>query len=814
MRIKLILNSVLIMALIMFGTSLLPNAGGFSYITNAQAAVVSSIDVRGNQRIDDDVVASYLTISPGESFNDFDIDDSVKALFRTGLFSDVSIFQEGGRLVVDVDENATVNKVFIEGNKRVKDEQLLNFLRHRPQETYSDQTAANDVEIIKIAYARVGRRDAAISFEVIPLENNRVNVIYRVNEGAKTKIASISFIGNDTFSDRRLADVIATKESTFLSFLSTSDIYDPNRLNSDEEALRTYYFNRGFADFQVLSTNADLDEVANEYSITITIEEGARYSFGNVTIDNSIQGVDESALPGLIETAPGDYYSASKVEESILSLTNDIAGQGFAFVEVAPRGNRNFDDNTIDVTYVVDEGARVFIEDIRILGNDRTRDYVLRREFDVSEGDAYNQVLIQQTQRRLQALGFFENVAITTRPGSSPDRIVVIVTVIEQSTGDVSIAGGASSNDGISANVSFTERNFLGRGQFLSVGANTSENGTGYNFNFTEPYFLGTRISAGIGIEVTESDERDEQRFTIDSQNVTLTFGLPLTPKLNSSVFYSYKNSDVGINSILLDPAGGPAGSSTNGNGFQGDIATELSSAFSSTEGEFISSGIGYTLTYTDVDNFRSPREGIRAQITQTFYGLGGDAEYFNTEGTVSLFATLSEESDVIWVNRVRGGHAELLGDDDGTNFRSIDNFFSRQNYVRGFDSSGFGPRDPITGDALGGQTFWAATTEVQFPLPFVPKSLGLRGAVFADAGQLLNVGDFTKSQIITNTANIGLTADQLNQLNDDGVRASVGASVLWDSPFGPLRVDYAVPLNDEPFDDIEEFNFGVSSNF
>jgi len=812
MRINSLLKFVLMFALVIFGNTLFPNSAKFLFVSAANAAVVGSIDVRGNQRIEDDVVISYITITPGESFNDFDIDESVKALFRTGLFNDVSVFQEGRVLVVDVDENATVNRVFIEGNKRVKDEQLVNFLRHKPQETYSDQTAANDVEIIKIAYARVGRRDAAVTFEVVPLENNRVNVIYRVNEGAKTKISQIIFVGNDTFSSRRLADVISTKQSTFLSFLSTSDIYDPNRLSSDEEALRNYYFNRGFADFQILSTSADLDEVANEYTITITMEEGPRYSFGDVTIDNSIQGVDESVLPGLINTEPGDYYSATRVESSIIALTNSIAGQGFAFVEVAPRGNRNFEDNTIDVTYVVDEGARVFIEDIRILGNDRTRDYVIRREFDISEGDAFNQVLIQQTRNRLQSLGFFQNVNITTRPGSSPDRVIVFVNVIEQSTGDVSLAGGASSNDGLSATVSFTERNFLGRGQFLSVGANSSENGTGYNFNFTEPYFLGTRISAGIGVEVTESDEREEQRFSVDSEAVTLTFGIPLTPKLGASVFYRYAGSDVSISSVILDPVGGPAGANTNRNGLQGDTPGELSAAFASADGDFTSSGIGYTLTYAELDNARSPRDGIRAHINQTFYGVGGDAEYISTEGTVSLFTTLSEEADLIWVNRVRGGHAEIIGDDDGTSFRTIDNFFSRQNYVRGFDSSGFGPRDPITGDALGGQSFWTATTEVQFPLPFVPQSLGLRGAVFADVGQITNVGDFSIGQITASNPN--LTTDQLNQLNDDGVRASVGGSILWDSPFGPLRVDYAVPLNEEPFDDVEEFNFGVSSAF
>ena len=790
-----------------------------SVITAAQAAVVSNIDVRGNQRIDDEIVASYLTIKPGQSFNDFDIDDSVKALFATGLFGDVSIFRQGSTLVVDVEENGTVNKVFFEGNKRLKDEALKNVARLRPQGIYSDEQAASDADQIKQAYARVGRQDASVTYEVLPLTNNRVNVIYRVNEGDKTKIARIDFIGNDTFSGRRLADVITTKETGLLGFLQTSDVYDQNRLNSDEELLRRFYFNKGFADFQVLSTQADLDEVNNEYIVTITMDEGPRYTFGNIAIESSLSGTENIALDNLVETVTGDFYNARNVEDTVVSLTERVAEEGFAFVEVVPRGNRNFETNTIDVTYLIDEGARVFIEDIRIIGNDRTRDYVIRREFEISEGDAYNRVLVQKTRDRINALGFFDSVNVSTRPGSEPDRIILFVNVMEKSTGDFSLSGGFSSNGGASGEVSFTERNFLGRGQFIRASYRGSADENQYAFNFTEPYFLGSRVSAGFGIQSIRSDDTDERQYSVDTDSATITFGLPLTENLRSSVFYTYQSSSTSVSNALLDPQTSPVlppESATDPDERQGNRPGELSNALvnsiDSNDGDFVSSGVGYSFVYNTFDNQRTPREGIRASWTQTYYGLGGDGNYLATEASLAAYHTLSEEEDIILFGRLRGGHIEVLGSDDNTGFRTLDNFQARQNYVRGFDSFGFGPRDPITDDPLGGRTYWTATAEVIFPLPFIARSVGLRGALFADAGQISDVGQPAISNVLQ--SNPTLTAAQLDQLDSDSIRASVGASILWASPFGPLRFDYAVPISEESFDNIEEISFGVSTAF
>ena len=776
-----------------------PGSYDANFVSEAQAATVSSISVRGNQRIDDEIIASYLTIEPGRSFNNFDIDDSVKALFATGLFNDVSVYQQGRVLVVEVDENSTVNRVFFEGNNRIKDEGLEAAVRLRAQGVYSDEQAAADVDLIRQAYSRVGRRDADVSYEVVPLANNRVNVIYRVDEGGKTKIAEINFVGNDTFHARRLHDVISTKESTILSFLSSNDVFDQNRINADEERLRRFYFNKGFADFQIISTDAQLDEINNEYIITFTIEEGARYTFGNVGIESTIYGIDEGSLVPYLESVSGDYYSAKDVEDTVLAITERVAETGFAFVDVVPRGSRNFDTNTIDVTYLVDEGARVFIEDIQIIGNDRTRDYVIRREFDLSEGDAYNRVLINKTRDRIERLGFFESVAIATRPGSQPDKIIVIVNVKDRSTGDISLSGGFSSSNGVSADVSFTERNFLGRGQYFKIGGRFGEKDTSYVFNFTEPYFLGYRVSAGVALESRTTDDIDERRYAVDSTTGSLTFGFPITEDLKTSVFYSYRDSQIEANSSLIDP--NPAS--------QGDSSSELSAALAGGLGDFLASGIGYSVTYNTFDNPKSPREGINASFTQTFYGVGGDAQYLATEAKISGYYTVLEEEDWVLYGRLRGGHVEIFGDDDGSNFRTLDNFQATTGTIRGFETFGYGPRDPITDDPLGGRTYWNATAEVQFPMPYLSRSFGLRGAFFADIGQLTDVGQDAINRF---TAVNG--PDTTGQVDDDALRASIGASILWQSPFGPLRVDYAVPILKESYDNKKEFNFGISRDF
>ena len=769
----------------------------FALITStssAYAASVSRIDVEGNVRMDKDTIISYVTIEPRVSYNNGNVDESVKRLFATGLFRDVSIYRRGSALIIEVDENPTINEVFFKGNKRLKEPALRAAIQSASRSIFSEDILFNDVETISNAYARVGREDASVSYEVVELSNNRVNVIFILNEGGKTKISSIQFIGNQAIGDYRLRDVIKTKESNFLSFIRTDDIYDPAKIQADEEILRNYYYNHGYADFQLISTIADLNPDQNEYVISFNIDEGSLYTFGDITIESTLPGLSPEELYGELEIRTGRHYSARDVERTIHQLTNAVSARGFPFVEVVPRGDRNFQTGTIDVVFLIDEGPRVYIERIDVLGNDRTRDYVIRREFDLSEGDAFSQVKIQTTKRRLEALGFFERLDITTRPGSAPDRVIVVVRVVDKATGEFSIGGGYSTADGPIANIKFTEKNFLGRGQYFGITAGLGDDDQEYRLAFTEPYFLGYRISAGIDISQSISDASSTKAYSQDGTSAAVRFGVPIMDNLQGSAFYRFKSNSISISPTLIDTVG-----------VQGDVAGEISAAIAPWSGDWVSSAVGYSLIFSNYDVPRNPREGIRASVTQEWAGVGGDANYIKTDASLSAYVPLSRDIELTGFGRVRAGHIQSLNN----NYRVLDNYFQGGRAIRGFESYGFGPRDPVTGDSLGGTTYFNATAEVQFPMPLVPPSIGIRGAVFADAGTLFGLDSTSRAAILA--ANPGVSAAMLD---DSSIRASVGVSVIWDSPFGPIRFDFSEPISRKPWDRVRRFNFGASTTF
>jgi len=779
---------------------------------SVQAAVVSNISVRGNSRMDASTVKSFLTIKAGKQFNNSEIDASIRALFATGLFEDVSISKSGSTLIVEVSENSTVNQVFFEGNKRLKDVALSSLVKSKALGIYSEDTLNSDVDRIQQAYNRVGRGDAVVSSEIVPLANNRVNVVFRVDEGDKTKIKSISFVGNSVYREARLREVMSTKRSNLFSFIKGDDVYDPDRLASDEERLRRFYYNHGYADFEIVSTSAVLDDAENEYNITITVDEGALYKFGSINVETTLEGLDTSSLTSKITTQEGANYSASDVEDSIIALTERIAGDGFAFVEVVPRGDRDFSTNTIDVTYLIDQGSRVFIDSIVIVGNDRTREHVIRREFDISEGDALNQVLLQRTRKRLEGLGFFEKVDISTRPGDAPDKVIVVVRVQDKPTGEFSIGGGYSNTSGGVAEISFAEKNFLGRGQHMKISGSAGADTNNYQLSFTEPYFLGYRLSAGFDVGQSTADSTSTQGYSNEKTFGTIRFGVPLAKNLNASLFYTFSDSSIEVASSKLDVDGDPTtiGCQSNTGGdclVQGNASNELSAALVPRDGsnieDWTKSGFGYSVSYNTIDSRTTPREGFLLSLSQTAFGAGGDASYLSTNAQAIAYTPLVEDYDIIGMLRARGG-INMAFEDNG--YRALDNFRQGGKAIRGFENNGFGPRDAVTGDALGGQYFWNATAEVNFPAPFLPESLGIRGAIFADAGVLGGTDDISKAAIATAGSSIFA--------NGDAIRASYGASVIWNSPFGPLRFDYAEPIQSESYDKIRNFSFGVSTSF
>lgn len=758
----------------------------------AQAATVSSIQVEGNRRIESSTIISYVTVVPGRNFGARDLNESLQSLFATGLFSDVSLERRGNVLAVQVVENPVVRQVVFEGNRRIDDSALSTVVQLEPRRVLTESAVQSDTQRILEAYRRNGRFAARVEPKLIEVGDNRVDLVYEIEEDERSGVSRITFIGNQAFSDGKLRDTITTEQSGLLSFLSSADVYDPDRLDADRERLRRFYLSEGYADFRVVSAVAELDREQNVFFITFTVDEGPRYQFGNIEIDSTLRELDPEDLYSVLETRPGDTYDATAVDRSIEALTIEVSSYGYAFVQVRPRGDRNAADNTIDLTYFVDEGVRAYVERIDISGNTRTRDYVIRREFDFAEGDAFNRVLVDRAQRRLEALGFFEQVRITTAQGSASDRIVLNVTVVEQSTGDFSFGVGYSTTSGVTLELSVTERNFLGRGQYVraAVGGGLDENRT-FDFSFTEPYFLGRRLAAGFDLYRRESGDSDDNAYTTIATGGALRIVAPITNDLNFGLSYGLDVSEYDLDAgssasrAVLQLVGAP------------DFTTPTAANYSN---ERVNSNLTWTLVYDTVDNRTTPRDGYFARLRQTVAGLGGDAEYVQTTFDARAFRTLSTDLDLVASVRVQAGNVWSWNDD---NLLIVDGFFKGADLVRGFDS--LGPRDANTLDTLGGTTYAGISGELNFALPYVTEAIGIRGAVFADAGTLFDP--------VGSVDNL-VTAGGITLNDDNSIRASVGASLIWNSPFGPLRADYAHVLASETYDREEAFRFSAGARF
>ena len=751
-----------------------------AFVTDAQAAVVKRIDVRGAQRMGADAVRANITIRPGQNFTPADIDDSVRQLYNTGYFSDVKINVSGGALVVTVNENRLINQVVFNGNRKIKDDKLAAAVQTRSQGAYDDATIQADIDTIKQAYAAIGRSDIDVTTQVVPVGEGRVNLAFVINEGERTKISAVNFVGNQAYSNGRLASVIATKRSNFLSFLTRKDIYSAEKLRADEEALRQFYFNHGYPDFRVVSSDATLNPETNEYQLTFTVEEGARYNFGNINVESTVDGVTSEELQPLVETRAGDTYNARDVQKTMEAISRKVASAGYPFARVTPRGNRDFSNNTIGVDYLVDQGERAYVERIEIRGNTRTRDYVIRREFDMSEGDAFNQEMISRAKRRLEALGYFGAVNITTAPGSSADRVVVIVDVQDQPTGAFGIGAGYATGNkaGFILEASIEEKNFLGRGQYIRVAAGGgAEDARSYSVSFTEPYFLGYRLAAGF--DISRSSTSGENYYDYSETGVTLRVTAPITEDLATTFRYNYKRFEY------------------DGTG-DWNVGTNLSQPYKDliNGSPWVRSSVSQSLTYNTLDDQNLAHEGIFATLTHEFAGLGGDSHYYKISGRARAFYTLSDEADIIGSVAVGAGYVAPTD----KNLYVFDQFMIGGKEIRGFKSSGIGPR-MANGDPLGGTTYFTASAEASFPMPGIPQDIGLRGAFFADAGTLFG------NKVVNNSA-------MAVNGTDASLRASVGASVVWTSPFGPLRVDYAIPVVKEKFDEEQHFRFGISNQF
>jgi outer membrane protein insertion porin family len=748
-------------ALVMFALQL----GQLAYAQNGQ--VVRQIQVQGNQRIEPSTVESYLTVRVGEPYDAQKIDESIKSLFATGLFDDVTIDPQGDVLVVKVVENPIINRIAFEGNKRLETKVLEAEIQLRPRVVYTRARVQNAVNRILELYRRNGRYAAKVEPKIIELDQNRVDLVFEISEGPTTGVGGINFIGNEQYSDSTLRGVIQTRESAWYRFLSSDDTYDPDRVSFDEELLRRFYGARGYADFQVVSTVAELTPDGKEFFITFTVEEGPQYKFGDINVETTLKDLNTEQLIALAQSLKGDTYNANLVEATVQAFTDEIGRLGYAFVNIEPRLKKNPDALTVDVTYQINEGRKVYVERIDISGNLRTLDEVIRREFRLAEGDAFNTALLRRSQQRLRNLGFFEKVDVTTEPGSTPDKVVIKTKVTEKSTGELSFGAGFSTQDGVLGDVRLTEHNLLGRGQDLSANLTVSQRRQSVDISFTEPYFLDRDLAAGFDLFRTRTDFQNQSSYDETSTGGTLRMGYPLTENLRHSVRYTLRADEIQ------------------------NVDDSASVFIQEEEGERSTSLVGQTLSYDRRDVRFLPTEGYYLRLDQDVAGLGGDNRFIRHEVKGEYY--YSVVPDVVLSVTGSGGYIKAFG---GESVHLSNRFFIGGNNLRGFAFGGVGPRDSETDDRLGGNLYYVSSAEVRFPLG-LPEELRIFGRAFVDAGSLRDI-DVS-----------GPTLDK-----SDGLRVGSGLGLSWLSPLGPLSVNFAVPVKKEDKDNTEFFMLSFGTRF
>ena len=756
-------------AILTFGTTAHAQRGPAAA---AAGGTITGVQIQGNVRAEPETIRSYLQLKEGQPYDHAAADRSLKALFGTGLFSDVVIEMQGSTLVVKVTENPIINRVAFEGNRKIEDDKLRDEVQSKPRQVFTRARVQADVERILTIYRRGGRYNASVEPKVIKLDQGRVDLVFEINEGDVTGVQRISFVGNEAFGDGTLRGKIRTSESAWYRFLSSDDRYDPDRLNLDRELLRKFYLSEGYADFRVVSAVAELAPNREGFFITFTISEGERYKFGKVEVSTRFAGLDVDVLQSYLTMSEGEWYDADEVEKTVTALSDIVGSLGYAFVEVRPNIRRNKDNLTVDVTFDIQEGPRVYVERINISGNTRTLDKVIRREFRLAEGDAFSTAKVRRSQQRLRNLGFFEKVDISAQPGSAPDKTNLEVQVVEQSTGDISFGAGFSTTSGILGDISVKERNLLGKGQELRLGLSIGTLSTLVDLSFTEPYFLDRPMAAGFDIFRTSNDRQNVASYSDRSIGFSLRAGWAYTEHLRQNVRYTLRQTDI----YNVQPWASTI--------VQLNAGTSVVSEFSE------------TLAWDTRDTRLNTTKGFLLRNTMAVAGLIGTEQYYRTTADAVYYQSIFEDV-VASIGGSVGGVFPYSG--SGAALRLNNLFFIGGDTLRGFAVGGIGPRDSITADALGGTYFYSATTELSFPLG-LPKEIGIFGKAFVDVGSLWGLGgpaQYSNTVLTSNT-----------------MRISTGVGIQWVSPFGPIRIDYAIPLQQDPWDKTENIRFSFGTRF
>jgi outer membrane protein insertion porin family len=756
-----------LIAVMLFGAVTWFNAGA----AKAQQYRFSSIDVVGNLRIESSTIRSYAGISTAKSLSAADLNAAYQSIASSGLFEEVEIVPNGARLVIKVKEFPTINRVAFEGNSRIKDEVLAGLVKSQTRRVFNPTEVEKDRAVIAEAYANSGRLAAKVNPKFIRLSDNRVDLVFEIFEGGLVEIERISFVGNRAYSDRKLRSVLETKQAGLLRTFIQRDTFVEDRIEFDKQVLSDFYKSRGYADFRINSVNAEISQERDAYFITFNIREGQKFTVGQIDVTTDLSGIDSKAFARAGKMRTGQTYSPLAIENDITRMERFANQEGLEFLRITPRISRNDASLSLDVNYVIERGPRIFVERIDIEGNTATLDRVIRRQFRIVEGDPFNPSEIRSSARRIRALGFFSNADVTSREGSNPEQVVVDVKVEEAPTGSLSFGASYSTAAGAGGLVEYSERNFLGRGQALSLKLTAGTGNQTYSFDFTEPAFLYNDLSLSILTSYAET-QRQFSQYNTSALKIRPQLSFPLSEQTRLGVRYQYAESKLSNASLSTGAV----------------IGEELAL------GNISESGLGYTLSFDSRRTGLDPDAGVLARIEQDFSGLGGDTTSLKTTGLISgEMKVLGEE--VTLIGTIEGG---MLSYSKGQS-RVVDRFQLGSGIMRGFEPGGIGPReyDSVNGvnDALGGDKFAAVRLEALFPIG-LPEEYGITGGVFYDVGNLWGLE--------YNSADI--------QYEKGAWRQAAGVSIIWITPVGPFRFNFSRAIAKELLDTANDFELTLAT--
>ena len=744
-------------------------------LAQAQSYSFNTVQVDGNQRIEAGTILSYAGIARGQTVSAAELNDAYQRILGSGLFEEVSLEPRGGTLVISVTEFPTINQISIEGNRRLKTEALETVIQSQSRRVFNPSTAERDAAAIADVYSQAGRLAATVNPRIIRRSDNRVDLVFEIFEGGIVEIERIGFVGNRVFSDARLRRVLETKQAGLLRALIQRDTFVADRIEFDKQVLQDFYFSRGYVDFRTTAVNTQLSRERDGFFITFNVEEGQQFRFGTVTTTSDLTDVNPDEFAAALTIRDGSVYSPMTVENNIARLERLAIQKGLNFVRVEPRIVRNDRDLTLDVEFALVRGPRIFVERIDIEGNATTLDRVVRRQFRVVEGDPFNPREIRESAERIRALGFFSDARVNAREGSTPDQVIVDVDVEEQPTGSLSFGGAYGTNGGFSLIASFSESNFLGRGQRLELTFSGAEENQAYEIRFTEPALLGRDLALDLELGYRETNNSFADYDTAIARfSPGLTFPISESGRLRA--FYkaeSVEISNYAFTGTLLD-------------------AEEE-------QGQLWSSAVGYTYSFDNRRTGLDPDTGFLLQFGQEFAGLGGDSTYIKTTAKAQAQTTILNDEITLRAS-IEGG---MLNFSSGTS-RVTDRYLIGGSIMRGFAPDGIGPREVGTdssgaayNDALGGNVYAVAKIEAEFPLG-LPEEYGIRGGVFYDVGSVWDL-DLSNANVL---------------YEDFSLRHVIGVSIFWDSVVGPLRFNFSKALEKEDFDDEQTFNLTVSTRF